>query len=87
MTKEEIADTAIKYVELCTLAVQAQHEYRPSPSAKRNSELALDYHEAMAEMARAELRLHDEVWRYKEEQMAKEMRDAGDPMMSEERKP
>ena len=76
MTKEEIADTAIKYVELCTLAVQAQHEYRPSPSAKRNSELALDYHESMAEMARAELQLHAQVWAYKEEQAKQKMRDA-----------
>jgi hypothetical protein len=44
-------------------AVQSQYQRQPGPSSKRNLETSIDYHEAMAEMARAELKLHDEVWR------------------------
>lgn len=87
MNKEEIAEAAVKFIETSMKAVQAQYQRQPSPSAKRNLETSIDYHEAMAEMARAELKLHDLVWAYKEEQFAQEMRDAGDPMMSEEWKP
>lgn len=87
MSKENIVEAAVKFIETSMRAVQSQHQRQPGPSSKRNLETSIDYHEAMAEMARAELRLHDEVWRYKEEQMAQEMRDAGDPMMSEECKP
>jgi hypothetical protein len=80
MSKDDIVDAAVKFVETSMKAVQSQYQRQPGPSSKRNLETSIDYHEAMAEMARAELKLHDEVWRYKEEQMAQNIRKATEPV-------
>jgi hypothetical protein len=76
MSKEDIVEAAVKFIETSMKAVQSQYQRQPGPSSKRNLETSIDYHEAMAEMARAELQLHAQVWAYKEEQTKQKMRDA-----------
>jgi hypothetical protein len=80
MTKEEIAEAAVKFIETSMKAVQSQYQRQPGPSSERNLKTSIDYHEAMVEMARAELRLHDLVWAYKEEQAKQNIRKATEPV-------
>jgi len=80
MNKEDIVEAAVKFIETSMKAVQSQYQRQPGPSPKRNLETSIDYHEAMAEMARAELRLHDLVWEHKEEQLREDIRRATNPI-------
>ena len=66
MSKDDIVDAAVKFVEACMLVAQVEAQRStPRPSARINSVLASDWHHAMSAMEAAKVELYDAVAAYR----------------------